>query len=157
MCITYDLTRDNIFLKNNQAIWNNRQDLLIMNPLKEMCDSVKFAHTGPFPIALLTHWSLVTFWKLFIQTYFIIDICHNLYPEESQMSILMSWEGNIGSSGCGLCIRQQAIIWPIVKQVHDAVWCPYASNEFSIYLTLSTLNMLMAWYFQYFGYQQAWH
>ena len=49
------------------------------------------------------------------------------------------------------------ITWLIVKQVHDAIWRHYASNEFRIYLTLSTLNMLMAWYFQYFGYQQAWH
>ena len=50
------------------------------------------------------------------------------------------------------------ITWPIVKQVHDAIWRHWGSNEFSIYLTLwmSTLNLLMAWYFQYFGYQQAW-
>ena len=32
--------------------------------------SVKFAHTGPSPIDLLTHWSLVTIWKLFVQTCF---------------------------------------------------------------------------------------
>ena len=38
------------------------------------------------------------------------------------------------------------ITWPIVKQVHDAIWRHYTSNEFNIYLTLwmSTLTLLMA-------------
>ena len=37
-----------------------------------------------FPIDLITHWSLVTLWKSFIQTYFHHRHIHNLYREESQ-------------------------------------------------------------------------
>ena len=53
-------------------------------------------------------------------------------------------------------IRQQTITWPIF-QVHDAIWRLYASNEFSLYLTVSALYLLIAYYFQYFGHQQAWY
>ena len=68
--------------------------------------------------------------------------CH----EKSTLGRVVAWHHQTASYYLTHC-----------KQVHDAIWRPYASKEFSIYLTLSTLNLLMAWYFQYFGYQQAWH
>ena len=133
-----------IYFRKNQDIWNNRQDLLTMNPLKERCDlftclnpiwkyplwiqyncllwvSVKLAHTEAFPIDLLTYWSLI--FNLFSSSMYVITCI-----ERSHKGACW-WEVNIGS-GNGLAPSDNKLLpGPgIVKQAHDAIGCRNASN-----------------------------
>ena len=111
-----------------------------------------------FPIDLITHWSLVALWNHSFNLIFIFDTCHNLYREESQTEGAY-WCHETSGSGCGLAPSDSKLSsGPLLSRFMTPYqWRPCASNEFSIYLILSTLNLLMAWYFQYFGYQQAWY
>ena len=88
--------------------------------------------------------------NLFSSSMFVITCIGRSHKEhideKSTFARVMAW-----------CYQTASYYLAHFKQVHDAIWHHHSSNKFSIYLTLSTLNLLVAWYFQYFGYQQAWH
>ena len=90
-----------------------------------------------FPIDLITHWSLVTL--LFSSSTYVITCIERSHKLKEHIDVMRSqqrvglWLG---------AIRQQAIIWPIVKQVHDAIsvaslclkWVQYLSYIIDIKL-----------------------
>ena len=83
------------------------------------------------PQWVLTHWGLVTFWKVFIQTHFhhwfTAEVASRWYHKGEYW-----WEVNIGS-GNGLVPAGSKPL-PDLNQVHDAIWHHYASDEL-IYIT----------------------
>ena len=152
-------------LEKNQDIWNNRQDLLTMNPLNEKCDlftCLNFRWKYPLYIYIYRAFpdrslhSLkpgdilkIIHSNLFSLSMFVITCIGRSHKEhideKSTLGRVMAW-----------CYQTASYYLTHFKQVYYAIWRHHSSNNFSIYFTLSPLNLLVAWYFQYFGYQQAW-
>ena len=62
------------------------------------------------------------------------EIC-DIFTFEIHMEISIVVSIKLPSVSISKINTYRAITWPIVMQVHNAIWRHYASNEFSIYLT----------------------